>query len=110
MLTAGEKSVKEARKAPFHRVAGERLLDGLLKIAMPAVVLAALANVGVAFHDMRTRQATAADLDRRVQEATRRNASVERLIEDLSRDPATLERWLREREMRLPGEEVLRPY
>lgn len=104
MLATKKNLVKDAAGPPSEGFAGL-----LRKVLMPAVIAAGALNFGLAYRDYRQVRVKAARLESRVEEVRERNRRMEELTRKLTRDPATLERWLRERNRLLQGEEVVAP-
>lgn len=108
MLAVGKNLVKNASTEAPESPPPDRSAT-LLKIALPVVGAVALANIFLAYRDVRRLQTRAASLERQVQDTRTRNQRIESITETLPRDPATLDRWLRERDRLLPEEEVVLP-
>jgi len=91
---------------PETRVSGW-FFDLCLKAAFLLVAAMAAFNIGVAYRDALDHRTRADALERQLETARARNERLDVRIRGLSRNPALLERWLRERDQTLPGEEIL---
>ena len=107
MLAVPKNLVKDPRKGALEQASGS-LIDRCVQTACLAVGLLAAFNIVVAYRDALAHRQRAAALERELDGARARNERLQVRVRGLTRDPALMERWLRERERTLPGEEVLR--
>ena len=94
-------------KGPPEKGVSGGVFDPCLKAAFIVIAAMAAFNIGVAYRDALDHRTRAAALERQLETARARNERLDVRIRGLARNPALLERWLRERELTLPGEEVL---
>jgi len=107
MLQAQESSVKNGPSGPPAASNSTTWPDVLFRGTVLLVASLAIANIAIAYRDADRQQTRVESLEKELAEVELRNLRLQTRIDGLVSDPALQERWQRERDDLLPGEEVV---